>query len=507
MTIKNIFTKTLLASSLMLMSGAASAAAFQLAEVSTSGLGRAYSAEAAIGDNASVVATNPALMTMFDRSMFSAGGIYIMPNLDVEGRINGTYHDKQTKVAPNELVPSMYFVTPVNDKFAVGAGINVNYGLATAYDNDFNMGFFGGKTNLVATNFNVSGAYRYNNHLSFGLGANVVYAKAKVERRVGKLPGAVAIAAVDNKQELLHKAQGYVSKHPEFAPQFGALQNKLQTLSQKVGNNDEALKQYLASKAEQIAEKGNNITSDTVLAKLTGSKVGFGVNAGVLYEFDKNNRIGLAYHSPVKIKFKGKFSNGLPSSLNIPGLSPDSELAGKINGLYQNKFHPTNGNEIDGSLDLTLPAYAELSGYHKVTNQLAMHYSVKWTQWSSFDKLHAVGDNGDTLFEKQEGFRDSMRVALGATYDVNKALTLRTGIAYDESAIGEFQTISIPDTDRTWYSVGATYKFTPDLSMDVAYTYVQGKKTRFIEKEGLLVGKFNTKASVNLVGINFNYSF
>lgn len=504
MTIKNIFTKTILASTLVAMSNVASAAAFQLAEVSTSGLGRAYSAEAAIGDDASVIATNPALMTKFDRSMFSAGGIYIMPNLDVEGKINGTYKDKQTKVAPNQLVPSMYFVAPINDKFAVGGGVNVNYGLATEYDNDFNMGFFGGKTNLVATNFNVSGAYRYNNHLSFGLGANVVYAKATVERRVGKMPGALVIAAVDNKQALMAKAQGYLAKNPELANKLqsnkelqGKL-NKLKTLP------DEQLKHTLVEKAEGIA-KANNINSDTVLAKLTGSKVGFGVNAGILYEFDKNNRIGLAYHSPVKIKFKGKFSNGLPSSLTIPGVS-NPEVAGLINGIY-GKLNPTNGSEIDGSLDLTLPAYAELSGYHKVTQQFAMHYSVKWTQWSSFDKLHAFGNDGTTLFEKQEGFRDSMRLALGATYDVNEALTLRTGIAYDESAIGKYQTISIPDTDRTWYSVGATYRFNKDLSMDLAYAYVQGKKTQFIEKEGPLVGSFKTKASVNLIGLNVNYSF
>ena len=60
------FNKTLLAMSTLLAASGANAAAFQLAEVSTSGLGRAYAGEAAIADNASVVATNPALMSLFN---------------------------------------------------------------------------------------------------------------------------------------------------------------------------------------------------------------------------------------------------------------------------------------------------------------------------------------------------------------------------------------------------------------------------------------------------------
>ena len=60
------FNKTLLATATLLAAGGTNAAAFQLAEVSTSGLGRAYAGEAAIADNASVVATNPALMSLFN---------------------------------------------------------------------------------------------------------------------------------------------------------------------------------------------------------------------------------------------------------------------------------------------------------------------------------------------------------------------------------------------------------------------------------------------------------
>lgn len=57
----NKFTKTALASIFTFSAAGASAAAFQLAEVSTSGLGMAYAGNAAVADNASVVATNPSI--------------------------------------------------------------------------------------------------------------------------------------------------------------------------------------------------------------------------------------------------------------------------------------------------------------------------------------------------------------------------------------------------------------------------------------------------------------
>lgn len=73
------FNQSLLATAMLLAAGGANAAAFQLAEVSTSGLGRAYAGEAAIADNAAVIATNPALMTVFKRAQFSTGGSILIP--------------------------------------------------------------------------------------------------------------------------------------------------------------------------------------------------------------------------------------------------------------------------------------------------------------------------------------------------------------------------------------------------------------------------------------------
>ncbi|MGC6377603.1 outer membrane protein transport protein [Bisgaard Taxon 45] len=432
------FTQTFLASVLAVAAGGASAAAFQLAEVSTSGLGRAYAGEAAIADNAAVVATNPALMSLLKQAEISVGAIYVDPKIHLSSPLKGFSYKN---IAPNALVPTVYGVYPINEKFAVGGGLNVNYGLATEFDDKYAGGFLGGNTDLTAINFNLSGAYRVTEKFSVGLGLNAVHAKAKLERYAGI---------------------GLKAKAKELTqiPQMLNVANALAALPE-----------------------------NTIISKLQGDKWGFGWNVGLVYEFNEHNRIGVAYHSQVDIDFKGQYSNQFPLTL-APVLRAKGTTA-------------TGGKEISGTLHLPLPAYWEISGYHKMTDRFAMHYSYKYTQWSKFKELRAKGTDGNTLFSKTEAFRDSSRIALGASYEVTDALTVRTGIAYDESAADEHNTISIPDTDRTWFSVGATYHFTPNVSLDAGFAHLTGKKNTFTEEKV----PFTSKASANLYGLNVNYRF
>ncbi len=73
----------------------------------------------------------------------------------------------------------------------------------------------------------------------------------------------------------------------------------------------------------------------------------------------------------------------------------------------------------------------------------AVHYSLTYTSWSQFE-LKATG-NGQTLFYKEEGFKDAYRLALGTTY-YDDNWTFRTGIAFDDSPVpANNRSISIPD--------------------------------------------------------------
>lgn len=104
MSQKTLFTKSALAVAVALISTQAWSAGFQLNEFSSSGLGRAYSGEGAIADDAGNVSRNPALITMFDRPTFSAGAVYIDPDVDITGHSNLTGQSANAK--SKNCVPS-----------------------------------------------------------------------------------------------------------------------------------------------------------------------------------------------------------------------------------------------------------------------------------------------------------------------------------------------------------------------------------------------------------------
>ena len=442
MSQKTLFKKTALAVAVAIVSTSAWSAGFQLNEFSSSGLGRAYSGEGAIADDAGNASRNPALIMMFDRPTFSAGAIFVDPGVDISGRSPTGASLKADNIAPTAWVPNLHFVAPINDQFGWGASVTSNYGLATEFNNNYAAGAYGGKTDLETLNLNLSGAYRLDNHWSFGVGFDAVYAKAKIERYAGDLGKVVA-------------GSGALPPIPGLA--------------------------------QQVA----GIPADTQIAYLKGDEWGFGWNAGILYEIDKNNRYGLTYRSEVKIDFDGDYKSSLPSAYN--------QILGSF-GLPMG----TDGRTTGGSLSLHLPEMWELSGYNKVAPQWAVHYSLTYTSWSQFQELKATGSNGQTLFYKDEGFHDAYRIALGTTYFYDDNWTFRTGIAFDDSPVpADKRSISIPDQDRLWLSAGASYAFNEDASVDLGISYMHGQKVTV--KEGPYT--FNSEGKAWLYGANFNYKF
>lgn len=178
---------------------------------------------------------------MFDRPTFSAGAVYIDPDVNISGKSQFTGADlKADNIAPTAWVPNLHFVAPINEQFGWGASVTSNYGLATEFNNNYPAGEYGGKTDLTTLNLNLSGAYRLNDNWSFGLGFDAVYADAKIER-------------------------------------------------------------YSGEQTAALPKNSNKIAS------LKGDEWGYGWNAGILYELDKNNRWGLTYRSEVKIDFDGDY--------------------------------------------------------------------------------------------------------------------------------------------------------------------------------------------------------
>ncbi|MGL6497064.1 outer membrane protein transport protein [Aeromonas veronii] len=193
----------------------------------------------------------------------------------------------------------------------------------------------------------------------------------------------------------------------------------------------------------------------SVIAKhVKGDGRELGWNTGILLTPGKQTRIGLSYRNGVDLKLKGD------ATLSKP--------------VAPSKFVSISDQ---GNLVLPLPATAELAVFQQINDKLAIHSSINWTDWSKFTSLTANLDHLGTLPIKEEHWEDSWRYALGMTYQLDAKWQLRSGVAYDASPVpADRRTISIPDADRLWYSLGMGYKFTPDLSVDLGLTLLDGKK-------------------------------
>ncbi|EDL55052.1 long-chain fatty acid transport protein precursor [Vibrio mediterranei AK1] len=211
--------------------------------------------------------------------------------------------------------------------------------------------------------------------------------------------------------------------------------------------------------------------------------VGVGFNLGTVFEYNENNRFGFAYHYSPEIEADGD-------------LYVDAGLAtGNPQQIGQNAIPGEN-------LMLSLPSMAEFSGYHRIQDtKFAVHYSLQWIGWSVFDQLET---NKGTELGNYE-WKDGYHVALGGTYYLNDEWTLRAGYMHDTAAQNNETSISVPDSDRNWFSAGFGYHFKQHHTVDFGFTYLMGKDVSVTEGGGALTA--TTRADAILAGLQYSYSF
>lgn len=405
------------------------AAGFQLAEYSATGLGRAYAGEAAIADGADTQWRNVAMLTYLEGTQVSVGGIYVNPNIDVEGQsASGAINTKSEDFAHDAIIPNLYVSHRVNQQLAIGFAVGTNYGMETDLGTDFAGTNFGNEASVISKEINVNMAYKINQQFSVGGGVRYVIAE-----------GSFGATVPYQTQGMLPVAPGTTMKYME--------------------GTDEA----------------------------------WGWQVGTAWQVNDSNRIGFSYKSEVKLDLTGHAEGfGFNDQSAGPNFSP----------FYQK-----------GAMALALPATAELASFHQLNDKIAVHASFNWTDWSSFEKLVADFGGGDTSLVKEENWEDNYRLAVGGTYTLNQKVTLRTGVAYDTSAVSdEHRTATIPETDRLWLSMGAGYVWSDNLTLDAGFTYIFAKDAKMHETDAssaALGGDFEgeTTGNVWLVGVQANYRF
>jgi long-chain fatty acid transport protein len=133
-----------------------------------------------------------------------------------------------------------------------------------------------------------------------------------------------------------------------------------------------------------------------------------------------------------------------------------------------------------GSPAAILPIKASLNTPDQVTVGLSqqigpaftLHVGFEWTNWSRL-KAPAIVSSGVPISDLALNYDDGYLYSLGFDYQLNDRLILRAGVAYEQSPIDtEIRSTRLPDNDRFWASIGATYQWNEKLSIDVAYTHI-----------------------------------
>jgi long-chain fatty acid transport protein len=165
---------------LMGLAGSASAAGFRQANQSASanGMGTAFTA---VANDASAVWYNPAAMTDLHGTNLSLGSVFVAPRTEHLSTTGITDRPE----AKTSALPHVYATRRINDKFAVGLGVNVPYGLGTDWDKNNSLTRrVATKSELIALNANMNGSYAVSENLSVAAGASFVKLDATMNKAI-----------------------------------------------------------------------------------------------------------------------------------------------------------------------------------------------------------------------------------------------------------------------------------------------------------------------------------
>jgi long-chain fatty acid transport protein len=433
-------------------------------------------ANGAEANDASTIFYNPAGLSRLDGTQISAGATVVVPHSTYNDSGSTHFTGQPTNGTPAKdyapdavTAPSLYISKKLNDQWAAGFGLFVPYGAKLDYGNTWSGRYALSNIKLEAITLNPSVSFKLNEHHAFGFGIDAEFMKAELGQAVD-VPGTVAALST-----------------PAGAAQGAALIRQIVAL----GGNPALLR-----------------TAGDAHGSNDGKDWGWGFNLGYLYTLDENTRFGLAYRSSISHQLRGS------TVWDFSQVTTDQVV---------NKVLATASRKVNSAALVTLrtPESLSANAFHQFNSKWAGMADVTFTRHNRMENLDIQfpgTDEGTEVIRQQ--WKNTVRVSLGGNYAYNDSLTLRAGVAYDESPVqnAELTHAALPDSDRMQYSFGANWKLSPRSSIDFAYSFVDFKdaKINYTNNCNPLAtgctgngettrGLFQTHLS--LIGIAYNYKF
>ena len=375
---------------LAIASTQANAGGLAVHEQSVYGQGTSFAGIAAGGALSSMY-WNPATMTQFAGKGLEVGASALFPyasNTPLPGSslfgapvVGGGTFD----TGNDALVANGYFTYQFSPNLWLGMSLNSPFGLSASLPELWAGRDYGANgSKLVTYNAAPSLAYRFNDWISVGIGAQIQYAKATFNK-------------------------GFTLPGPSFA----------------------------------------DLT-------LHGDGWAYGLTAGVTLTPTPTTTIVI----------------GCRSALN-QGIDGNLLLNGALAGFSNGSIHTT----------VNLPDTVSLGIRQRVTPQLTLLGTAEWTNWSRIGTSNILTASGApatlgvcpacTPVTLPFQYKDGWFFALGGEYQWSDRLTVRAGAAYEISPIDDRVRIPlVPDNNRVWASIGASWQVFKGFSFDLAYSHI-----------------------------------
>lgn len=351
-------------------------------------------------------------------------------------------------------VPQGYVTYGLSDRFGIGLGAYVPYGLETnwpvrlADGSVFDGAFEGFKSRIQNIYIQPTLAYQVTPKLRVGAGP------------------ILAVSSVELRQVLDLSLQST----PGDGPTFGQLGVPFHTA-------------FARARLESTGE------------------LGVGANVGVSYRANDRLSVGLRFTSPVTISYEGDASfTQLQTGLTFPETSPlaqdltgdgtpdptpaDLLLAGQFDeeGVLDafSGQASSNGTLSTQTVETELTFPFQLVGGVSVqaTEKLLLLADYQFTGWAAFKEIPLTFERlGKRV--REQNYDNTHAVRLGAEYDLLDQLTARLGYLYNTAAApDEVVTPLLPESDRNQFTIGVGWRPIERAEIDVSYQLLRQNDRR-----------------------------
>jgi long-chain fatty acid transport protein len=204
---------------------------------------------------------------------------------------------------------------------------------------------------------------------------------------------------------------------------------------------------YYAYNSENIALKTQTPGLPDGSYSIETDTWALGWDAGLLYEFTPETRVGATYRNRTALKMKGQPTFDEQDPTHNPTFN---------SSRYDDRF--------------ALPAGVNVSLYHDFNPVWALLMDFGWTNWSAFD--HEPTSLAPMPTNVARTWHDTYRGGIGARYRFAEHWMLQSGYSYESSPVNKDErTPDLPMDQQHRISIGVQHEVSKSVSWGAAYTF------------------------------------